>query len=211
MKGPMTELKRRGSRRSSESEEAILTAILQLLKEKPLRDITVEAIARKAGVGKMTIYKWWPSKAYVALDAMREKMSKMVLIPDTGDGERDIRELLHSAVSFYSSSTGRVFGQFLGESQSDPEFAALFRERVLDARREAFRNLLDRAMKRGEIDHTLDRDVIIDMIFGPMFYRLMTGYGRLNNAEADGMISTLFRGIGSSTRKAKRVPGRKLS
>jgi Tetracyclin repressor-like, C-terminal domain len=78
----------------------------------------------------MTIYKWWPSKAYVALDAVREKMNKMVLIPDTGDAERDLTELLHSAVSFYSSSSGRVFGQFLAESQSDDEFAALFRERV---------------------------------------------------------------------------------
>src|SRR5271156_6604946 len=108
----MTESKTRGRQRSSESEEAILSATLQLLKEKPLRDITVEAIARKAGVGKMTIYKWWPSKSYVALDAMKEKMSKMVLIPDTGNGERDLRELLHSVVGFYSSSTGRVFGQF---------------------------------------------------------------------------------------------------
>jgi AcrR family transcriptional regulator len=197
----MTELKSRGRQRSSESEEAILTATLQLLMEKPLRDITVEAIAAKAGVGKMTIYKWWPSKAYVALDAFREKMNKVIVIPDTSDVERDLAELLHSLMRFYSSSTGRIFGQFLAESQSDPEFAALFRERFLNPRREACGELLDRAIKRGEIDPTLDREVVLDLIFGPMVLRLMAGHGPLGKTEADAMISILLRGIGRRTKR----------
>jgi AcrR family transcriptional regulator len=197
----MTELKSRGRQRSSESEEAILTATLQLLKEKPLRDITIEAIARKAGVGKMTIYKWWPSKAYVALDAFRKMTNKTVLIPDTGDVERDLAELLHSNMSFYSSSTGRILSQFLAESQSDPGFAVLFRERFLKPRREAVGEFLDRAMKRGEIDPMLDREVLLDLIFGPMVFRLMAGHGPLNKTEADAMISTLLRGIGSRAPK----------
>ena len=207
----MPELKSRGRQRSSESEEAILTATLQLLKEKPLRDITVEAIARKAGVGKMTIYKWWPSKAYVALDAFRKTMNKIVVIPDTGEAERDLAELLRSMMSFYSSPMGRIFSQFLAESQSDPEFAVLFRERFLKPRREAVGEVLDRAMKRGEVDDTLDRELILDLMFGPMVLRLMIGHGPLNKAAADVIISTLLRGIGSSTPKAKPIPGRKLS
>lgn len=197
----MTELKSRGRRRSSESEEAILTATLQLLKIKPLRDITIEAIAQKAGVGKMTIYKWWPSKAYVALDAFRKTMNKAILLPDTGNAERDLAKLLDSVMSFYASSTGRIFGQFLAESQSDPEFAALFRERFLWPRRKAAGELLDRAMKRGEIDAKLDREIVLDLMFGPMVFRLMAGHGPLNKTEADAMISILFRGIASRTQK----------
>jgi AcrR family transcriptional regulator len=192
----MTESASRGRGRSSESEEAILTATLQLLKEKPLRDITIEEIARKAGVGKMTIYKWWPSKAYVALDAFRKSMTKKVLIPDTGDAKRDLTELVRSSMSFFSSATGWIFGQFLAESQSDPEFAMLFRERFLKPRREAVEEILDRAMKRREIDHTVDRDLVLDMIFGLMVYRMMAGHAALNKTEADAMISTLLRGIG---------------
>jgi len=206
----MTELKSRGRQRSSESEEAILAATLQLLKEKPLRDITVEAIARKAGVGKMTIYKWWPSKAYVALDAFLKTMNKMVVIPDTGEAERDLAELLGSIMSFYSSPTGRIFGQFLAESQTDREFAALFLERFMRPRREVVGVVLDRAMKRGEIDDTLDRELVLDFMFGPMVLRLMIGHCPLNKAVAKAMISTLLRGIGSTTPKAKRAPGRKL-
>jgi AcrR family transcriptional regulator len=203
----MTESKSRGRQRSTESEQAILAATLQLLKEKPLREITIEAIARKAGVGKMTIYKWWPSKAYVALDAFRKTITKMIVAPDTGDTERDLTELLHSSMSSYSSATGRIFGQFLAECQTDPEFAALFRERFLKPRREATREILCRAVKRGEIDQSLDQETIIDLIFGPMVFRLMAGHGPLNKAEADAMISILLRGIGcrpTFTRRASQ-------
>ncbi len=201
----MTDPKGRGRQRSSESEEAILKATLQLLKEKPLRDITVDAIARKAGVGKMTIYKWWPSKAYVALDAFRKKMNRVVVMPDTGDTERDLAELLYSIMSFYISPTGRIFSQFLAESQSDPEFAALFREHFLKPRRESAGAFLDRAMKQGVIDRTLNREILLDLIFGPMVFRLMAGHAPLNRAESDAMIATLLRGIRSEAPRPKRA------
>ena len=205
----MTDPKGRGRQRSSESEEAILKATLQLLKEKPLRDITVDAIARKAGVGKMTIYKWWPSKAYVALDAFRKKMNRVVVMPDTGDTEKDLAELLYSIMSFYISPTGRIFSQFLAESQSDPEFAALFREHFLKPRRESAGAFLDRAMKQGVIDRTLNREILLDLIFGPMVFRLMAGHAPLNRAESDAMIATLLRGIRSKAPGRKRASGDK--
>jgi AcrR family transcriptional regulator len=207
----MTESKTRGRQRSSESEEAILTATLQLLKEKPLREITIEAIARKAGVGKMTIYKWWPSKVYVALDAFRKTINKMIVAPDTGDTERDLTELLRSSMSSYSTATGRIFGQFLAECQTDPEFAILFRERFMKPRREATREILNRAIKRGEIDPTLDQEMIMDLIFGPMVFRLMAGHGPLNKTEADAMISILLRGIRCNPSLTRRVSHPKSS
>jgi AcrR family transcriptional regulator len=211
-KGPrtfMTEPKARGRQRSTESEQAILAATLQLLREKPLREITIEAIARKAGVGKMTIYKWWPSKAYVALDAFRKTISKMIVAPDTGDTERDLAELLRSSMTSYSSAIGRIFGQFLAEAQNDPEFAALFRDRFLKPRRDATREILNRAIKRGEIDPTLDQEAIIDLIFGPMVFRLMAGHGPLNKKEADAMISILLRGIACRPTLIARAPDHK--
>jgi AcrR family transcriptional regulator len=201
----MTESKSRGRQRSSESEEAILAATLQLLKEKPLREITIEAIARKAGVGKMTIYKWWPSKTYVALDAFKKTINRMIVAPDTGDTERDLAELLRSSMSSYSTATGQIFGQFLAESQTDPEFAVLFRDRFMKPRREATREILNRAVKRGEIDPKLDQETIIDMIFGPMVFRLMAGHGPLNKTAADAIISILLRGIGCKPTLTKRA------
>jgi AcrR family transcriptional regulator len=194
----MKESKSRGRQRSSESEEAILKATLELLKEKPLRDITIEGIARKAGVGKMTIYKWWPSKAYVALDAFRIMLEKAIPIPDEGCAEKDLEALLRSSMRLASTSIGKILGQFMAEAQADPVFAALLRERFLKPRREAIGELLDRAIKRGEIDRTVNREIVLDLIFGPLALRMMIGPVQ---SDADAVISTLMRGIGSKASK----------
>ncbi len=201
-------LRTRGRQRSEASEEAILTATLSLLKEKPLRDITIEEIARKAGVGKATIYKWWPSKAYVALDAFLKKMNRMVPTPDTGSVESDFREQLYSLISFYTSPTGRIFSQFLAEGQSDKELAALFRERFLKPRREAVGVIFDRGVKRGEIGRNVDRELVLDLIYGPAILRLLVGHAPLDRRASDAMISTLFAGLrdNSDPAKCKKSP-----
>jgi len=196
--------KSRGRQRSEVSEEAILNATLCLLKEKPLRDITVEEIAKKAGVGKATIYKWWPSKAYVALDAFLRKLNRMVPTPDTGSAENDFKEQLYSLISFYTSptGTGRIFSQFLAEGQSDPEFAALFRERFLKPRREVVGVIFDRGVKRGEIDPSLDRELVLDLIYGPAILRLMAGHAPLDHKTSEAIISALFAGLREKAFKA---------
>src|ERR1700749_1185984 len=139
----------RGRPRSEESEVAILDATIQLLSTRPLRDISMEEIARKAGVGKATIYKWWPSKAYVALDAFLRKTNRMVPTPDTGSVRNDILEQVRSLMVFYKSSAGRILGQFFSESQIDTEFASLFRKLFLKPRREGLGVIFDRGVERG--------------------------------------------------------------
>lgn len=202
--GPIvvTALKTRGRQRSEESEDAILCATLQLLKAKPLRDISIEEIARKAGVGKATIYKWWPSKAYVALDAFLRKMNRMVPNPDTGSVEADLKKQIHYLASFYTSSTGRIFGQFLAEAQSDREFARLLRERFMKPRREIAGVIFDRAVKRGEVDPSLDRDLVLDLIYGPVLYRLLIVQSPFGRKRVAALVSTLFQGLRSGRSKA---------
>src|SRR6202021_1155084 len=117
--------------------------------EKPLRDISVEEIARKAGVGKATIYKWWPSKAYVALDAFLRKTTRMAPTADTGSARRDIVEHVQSSMVFDMSPAGHILGQFVAESQIDKEFASLFRERFIKPMREAVGIIFDRGVQRG--------------------------------------------------------------
>lgn len=193
--------KSRGRRRSEESQEAIFSATLHLLKKKPLRDITIEEIARVAGAGKATIYKWWPSKAYVALDAFLRKMNRMVPNPNTGSAEMDLQEQIHYLAGFYTSPTGRIFSQFLAEAQSEPEFANLLRERFLKPRREIAGVILDRARKRGEVDPDLDRDLVLDLIYGPVMYRLLVMQEPFERERTDRLVSTLFRGLGNIASK----------
>ena len=190
---------RRGRPRSSESTSAILDSTLRLLKEHALRDITIEMIAKCAGVGKTTIYKWWPSKAFVALEAFGLEMRRDVLIPDTGSAERDFSEQLQSVIKFYTSKTGRIFSQFLAECQSDAEFAALFQERFLLPRRAAVQVIWERGVTRKQIDSTIDMDTVLDLIYGPMIFRLMAGHAQLNAKEAAGIVAAAFRGLGTKS------------
>ena len=199
----------RGRPRSEESEEAILAATLQLLSEKPLRDISMEEIARNAGVGKATIYKWWPSKAYVALDAFLGKTNRMVPTPDTGSVSRDILEQLRSLMVFYKSPAGQIMGQFVAESQIDKEFASLFRTRFLKPRREAVGVIFDRGVERGEIDQNLDRELVLDLIYGSLIYRMIVRHAPIETKLADELVSILFGGL--DNRSSKRAMFRPAS
>ena len=198
----------RGRPRSEESEEAILAATIQLLSEKPLRDISMEEIARKAGVGKATIYKWWPSKAYVALDAFLRKTNRMVPTPDTGSVREDILEQVRSLMVFYNSPAGRILGQFVAESQMDVEFASLFRKLFLKPRREAVGVIFDRGVERGEIEQNLNRELVLDLIYGSAIYRMIVGHGPLENKLADEMVSILFGGLDNRSPERAAVVGK---
>jgi AcrR family transcriptional regulator len=185
----------RGRHRSLEAERAILRATLYLLERKSLRQTTVDAIARRAGVGKATIYKWWPNKSVLALDAFLARMTELVTMPDTGSAEQDFTEQLISLIAFYISPSGRPFSQFIAEGQSDPAFLTLFRERFLSVRRDAARVMWSRGVERGEISPDFDSELVMDLIYGPMIFRLLAGHGTLEEQDARAVIRAVFGGI----------------
>jgi AcrR family transcriptional regulator len=189
------EPKARGRQRSREAEAAILKATLHLLERKPLRKVTMDAIAKRAGVSKATIYKWWANKRLVALDAYLAGMTERVVMPDTGSAERDFTEQLKSVTEFYLSPIGRLFGQFIAEGQSDPGFLALFRERFLFARRDAARVMWRRGVDRGEIRNEIDCEIVLDLIYGPTIFRLLAGHGSLSGGESEAMTEAVFGGL----------------
>ncbi|HEY5054856.1 MAG TPA: TetR/AcrR family transcriptional regulator [Acidobacteriaceae bacterium] len=202
----IVEPKARGRHRSLQAEAAILKATLYLLARQPLRRITTDAIAARAGVSKATIYKWWPNKSMVALDAYLADMTEQVASPDTGSAEQDFTLQLKSVTAFYASPLGRLFGQFLAEGQSDPEFLALFRERFLYARRDAARVMWQRGVERGEIREDIDSDTVLDLIYGPLVFRLLAGHGPLNDAEAQKVVTVVFGGIRSQATVSRNSP-----
>ena len=186
---------KRGRHRSLEAEAAILKATLYLLERKPLRKVTADAIAQRAGVSKATIYKWWPNKSQVALDAYLAGMSEQVPVPDTGSAERDFTEQLKSVMAFYTSPLGKLFCQFIAEGQSDPALLGLFRDRFLSARRHTARVMWQRGVQRGEIRKDVDGEIVLDLIYGPMVFRLLTGYGSLTEQQAEAVVKTVFEGL----------------
>lgn len=195
----LPEPKRRGRQRSAEAESAVLTATSKLLEKNCLCKVTTEAISLLSGVSKATIYKWWPNKTLVALDAFLMRMSHDVPTPDTGSAQRDFTDQVKSLIAFYTSPAGKAFCQFIAEGQSDPEFLALFRERFLKSRRDDVRVIWQRGVARGEIRVDLDSEIVLDLIYGPIIYRLLVGHGPLNAKEAKALVSVVFTGIHESS------------
>ena len=157
--------------------------------------MTADAIAQRAGVSKATIYKWWPNKSLVALDAFLAGMTEQVAMPDTGSAELDFAEQLKSVMAFYTSPLGRLFSQFLAEGQSDPEFLVLFRERFLYARRDTARVMWRRGVDRGEIREEIDGEIVLDLIYGPMIFRLLAGHGSISDRESEAVVEAVFGGV----------------
>jgi AcrR family transcriptional regulator len=192
----------KGRKRSAAAEAAILAATIELLEEKPLCEVTADAIAVRAGVSKATIYKWWPNKNRVALDAFISRARTEIPGVDTGSALRDFTEQLVAASRFCMSASGRMLCQFIAEGQNDPELLTLFHERFLRSRRQAIRKLWERGVARGEIRPELDPELVIDLIFGPLVFRLLVGHGRLDATDAEAMAAAVFRGL-------QVAPGRK--
>jgi hypothetical protein len=131
----------------------------------------------------------------------------VVLMPDTGSAELDFSSQLKSVMAFYTSPLGRLFGQFLAEGQSDPAFLALFRERFLYARRNAARVMWQRGVDRGEIRKEIDSELVLDLIYGPMIFRLLAGHGSLHETESEALVQVVFAGLKVSSKN----PGKNLS
>jgi AcrR family transcriptional regulator len=187
--------KRRGRQRSIEAQSAVLEATSKLLEKKCLCKVTTEAIALLSGVSKATIYKWWPNKTLVALDAFLMHMTDKVPTPNTGSAKKDFTEQVKSLIAFYSSASGKVFSQFVAEGQSDPAFLELFRERFVKPRRNDVRIIWQRGVERGEIRSNVDSEVVLDLIYGPIIFRLLSGQGQLNTKEAEALVAAVFSGI----------------
>ncbi|WP_394824345.1 TetR/AcrR family transcriptional regulator [Pendulispora albinea] len=192
---PETEPKPRGRQRSHVCESSILSATMELLETKCLRDVTCDAIAQRAGVSKATLYKWWPNKNLVALDAFLSSMRRSVPTPDTGSALNDFTLELESVIRFYATPHGAMFRQFIAEGQSDPEFLALFRERFLRSRREEVRIIWERGVARGELREDIEVDLALDLIFGPMIYRHLVGHAPLDDLHAEALVAVAFRGL----------------
>ncbi|MEU2030202.1 TetR/AcrR family transcriptional regulator [Nocardia amamiensis] len=179
------------ARRSERARAAILTAAAELIRELPYAKLTIEAIAARAGVGKQTIYRWWPSKGAVVFDAMLESDSGPagLALPDTGDIAADMRELLRGSIVALTDPGYESFLRAMYiEIQQDPELAATYRERLLLPQRAAIADRLASAVDAGELRAGLDLELAIDLLLGPIQTRWSLGLGGLTESYADAAL-----------------------
>jgi AcrR family transcriptional regulator len=189
---PQTRL---GRPRSQQSRAAVLHATSELMREVGLRAMTTEDIAARSGASKATIYKWWPNKYAVAVEAFLSQMAVESADPDTGSAREDFRLALRGLIHFYTGENGRAYAQLVGEAQFDPKIGAELRDHLVSSRRELVRAIWDRGVARGELRADVDPEVAIDLIFGPAMYRLVAGHAPLDDTAAEAVVDAAIRGL----------------
>ena len=187
--------KKRGRPRNSEAKDAILNASYDLLLEMGFGSVTVEKIAEQAKVSKATIYKWWPNKAAVVMDGYLFAASARLPVPDTGSVKADL--LIHAGnlAMFLSSREGKVITELIGEGQFDAGLAEAYRSRYFGPRRQEAWQLLERGVARGELKKELDIGSSIDLIYGPIFYRLLLTGDELGEESVRSLVLLALEGI----------------
>jgi AcrR family transcriptional regulator len=193
----------RGRPRSVRAHEAILKSAAELLLEHGLDAVSMDAVATRAGVSKATIYRWWASKEALALDALYTEWAAAAPDPrDTGSLRGDLIELLAPWARHVSTrrSYARVIAALLAEARTDPAFAAEYQRRVVLPRRDQAKAIFDRAIERGEIPADLDLEVALDLIYGPLYHRLLQGHAPLDDAFVRAAVNLALAGIESQVR-----------
>jgi AcrR family transcriptional regulator len=192
------EARGRGRPRSEKAQQAILAAAIDLLLEHGLHAMSMDAVAERAGVSKATIYRWWPSKELLALDALATEWQ--VTAPDatrdTGSLRGDLLARLRPWLrQLRDKPYGRVVAGLVATAQADADFAELYLERFVRPRRDAMRPVLLRAVERGEIPATVDLEVALDLIYGPIYHRMLHGHAPLDEHFARNLVDTILAGI----------------
>jgi len=196
MSEPATTTRRPGRPRSERARLAILQAAADLLLDEGTAQVSMDAVAERAGVSKATIYRWWPSKERLALDALLEWAA-------TGSSPRDTDSLRADLLAHVRPwmreirrrPFARVLSEFLVKAQSDPAFAEDYRRHFVEPRRAPMRASLERAIARGEVPADLDLEVALDLIYGPIYHRLLHGHAPLTEGFAASVIDLALAGI----------------
>lgn len=184
----------RGRPRSEVSHEAILSAVLDLLKKEGYQGITIEGVARHAGVGKQTIYRWWRCRAEIVLEAYANHAASKVPVPDRGSVQADLEEFLTTAFRRLNRVTGSITRGLMADAVLDADFGTILRDVFLVRRRQALGEILRKGVARAELRDDVDIEVVIDMISGPMWYRLMAQHDKLDGAFARKLVRLVLGG-----------------
>ncbi|MDX6643863.1 MAG: hypothetical protein QOD76_1825 [Solirubrobacteraceae bacterium] len=181
----------RGRPRSETARRAILAAAARLVAERGYGALTMEGIARSAGVSKQTVYRWWPRKSAVVLEALSEAAQAVAPDSDTGSLEGDLRLFLRRTVTG-AGQNAPMLAAMMAEAQLDEEFGGPFLSGFLARRRDVLREILERGRARGEVGSGADLDFVVEVAFAALWYRILGSHAPLNRRFADRLSQTVL-------------------
>lgn len=186
-------LRGRGRPRDEDARARILQASLEALEDLGYPGVTCDAIAERAGASKATIYRWWPNKESVMLEALREAVAQQLPFPDSGSLKGDIRIQLHNFVQLLSGPRGRVFQGIIAAAQSDSRVSEAFNVIWVRPRRDFALQAMQRYSH--QLHPNLDLETLMDTIYGPLYYRLLISRAPLTPQFADEVTDLVWAGM----------------
>jgi AcrR family transcriptional regulator len=188
-----------GRPRSSSVQQLILEAAFQVLAERGYSGFTFEAVAKAAGAGKTTIYRWWPSKADLAVEAFFEATQAELKFPQTGLAKEDFRLQIMDLASLLAGSRGSVFAAMLGGARNDPDLAKALGERWLEPRRQWGYGRLAKASTDGETQPDIDIAAALGILYGPLYTPLLFGQDVPSKKQVEAHLQLALKSIFKST------------
>lgn len=184
-----------GRPRSDATRTAILLAAYEILVAGGFAAFTIEGVAARAGAGKATIYRWWPSKGALAVEAfMVAVVPRMDSIRESRSAIADLRAQVHVAARIYRGRAGVLLRELLALSQEDETTRRHLRRDFLDPRRRVGMASVRRALESGELDRNVDPEVLADVLWGPIFHRLLVIYRPMDARSIDRLLDIVLQG-----------------
>jgi AcrR family transcriptional regulator len=180
---------------TAESHAAIMDAVYQLLQEKSARELSMEAVAKRAGVGKPTLYKWWPSKASLIFAMFHERMAGRIEASQSSNVEAVLRAKVRHMITEFNGLFGKVMAELIAEGQNDPAVLRELYESHISLRRAATIADIERGKSAGEFAGDTDPELLVDAIFGPMYYRLLLRLTPLTQDYGKKLVDQVLRGV----------------
>jgi AcrR family transcriptional regulator len=195
-----------GRPRSEQAHSAIVRSTLKLLGQNGFSQLTIESVAAHAGVGKATVYRWWPNKAALIADAFASSTTRKLHFPDTGSVRTDMSQQMRQVIKIFSSRRGRIVSAILGGGQSDRDLIVAFRERFLWPRRQEAYATLQRGILRGELRKDVDLDLLLDSLYGPIYMRFLIRHDKMTPDFVDRLCELVLAGADpQKKRSAKKI------
>ncbi|HVX46791.1 MAG TPA: TetR/AcrR family transcriptional regulator [Mycobacteriales bacterium] len=183
---------RPGRPRDAAAEQAILEAVVELLREHGFARLTMGEVAAKAGVGKPTIYRRWPSKAELVVDAI-VRLAPPIHARRSGDPQTDVRRLIRVTITELTSPPlGPTVISLLADMHTSPQLQPLIRDRLVGPRRGVVKEVLDGAIATGQLRPDTDPDLMLDLLLGPLLYRWLTTGEALSRRAIDRIVDTVW-------------------
>ena len=186
---------RGGRPRSAKLHRAILKAAVDLVLSSGFRCLSIDAIAAKAAVGRMTIYRRWPNKAAIIMDAFVERVDPGTLFAPSVSFTESIRLQMRTMAKAFRGKDGALIRALLAEAQFDPELAIALHDRWTMPRRKMAVEYFRRGIDQGFLRPNVDPDAMIDLLYAPLYYRLQMGTGALSDAYIDEIFEHGMQGL----------------